>query len=114
MAEEQGRRREGVGCNKDFPKSRDPVEEEVLKRGVLREEAGEQGSRQIVLEEVLKEGWVAVLKWEKGLVVEKLVRVMAEVCIRKLVEAGEGGAGEMDRQEEEGAGGSGPGTGRSP
>ena len=35
----------------------------------------------------------------------------AGVCIRKLAEAGEGEAGEVDRQEE--GGGSGPGTGLS-
>ena len=34
LAEEQGRRKKGVGCKKDFPKLRDPVEGEVLKRGV--------------------------------------------------------------------------------
>ena len=68
------------------------------------EEAGEQG-RLIVEEELLKGGWVAVLllKWERGLEEEKLVLDVAGVCIRKLAEAeaGEGGAGEVDGQEEE-------------
>ena len=66
-------------------------------------------------EELLKGGWVAVLllKWERGLVEEKLVSDVAGGCIRKLAEAVEGGAGEVGRQEEEEGGGSGPGTGLS-
>ena len=64
-------------------------------------------------EELLKGRWVAVLllKWERGLVEEMLELDVAGVCIRKLAEAGEGEAGEVDRQEE--AGGAGPGTGLS-
>ena len=60
-------------------------------------------------EELLKGGWVAVLllRWERGLVEEKLVLDVEGA------EAGEGGAGEVARQEEEGGGESGPGTGLS-
>ena len=73
------------------------------------EEAGEQG-RPVMEEELLKRGWVAVLllKWERGLVLD-----VEGVCIRKLAEGGEGGAGEVGRQEEEEGGESGPGTGLS-
>ena len=53
---EQGRKAEMVGCKRAFLKSLDPVEGEVLK-----EEAGEQGGRPIVEEELLKGVWVAVL-----------------------------------------------------
>ena len=44
---------------------------------------------------------VLLLKWDRGLVEEKLVSDVEGVCIMKLAEAGAGGAGVVGRQEEE-------------